>query len=166
MSAETQWTTDDLESVKCAISEIMSGKREVAVQIGEKTIQYAAVRLPELLELRDRMIAEINITTTTNSARPPRILRRPDAAFRKDRNWQLGCQPLDQLEVWSPQLRTAHIAAHRAANRIDSSLDGGKRIRERAAIGHGESARDVDTIDHLGQSLAPRPRTRSRLQRH
>jgi hypothetical protein len=75
MAADYKWTTDDLEAVRCAITEIVAGKRLVTLQLGEHTTQYQATRLSELLDLRDRISAELNAAVTTQSGRRPRVYR-------------------------------------------------------------------------------------------
>lgn len=45
----------DLESIEKAISDLQSGKRIASVQYGDTRIQYAAVDLQDLLNLRQRI---------------------------------------------------------------------------------------------------------------
>lgn len=45
----------DLESIEKAISDLQSGKRIAAVSYGDTRIQYAAVDLQDLLNLRQRI---------------------------------------------------------------------------------------------------------------
>lgn len=45
----------DLESIEKAISDLQSGKRVASVSYGDTRVQYAAVDLQDLLDLRQRI---------------------------------------------------------------------------------------------------------------
>jgi hypothetical protein len=68
-----KWTADDLESVQSAITELATGKHTVVVDLGGRQESYGIVRLPELVDLRDRIKAEIDAAKTSN--RRPRVYR-------------------------------------------------------------------------------------------
>jgi hypothetical protein len=64
----------DLYAVRCAIRELVAGKRKVAVQIAEKAEQFERVQLPQLREYEQQLIAEL-ATFASTTERPSRILR-------------------------------------------------------------------------------------------
>lgn len=45
----------DLESIEKAISDLQSGKRVASVSYGDARVQYAAIDLQDLLDLRQRI---------------------------------------------------------------------------------------------------------------
>ncbi len=53
------FTSTDLTNIETAIKDIANGARKVLVDIDGRITQYAAVRLPELIDLRDRVKAEL-----------------------------------------------------------------------------------------------------------
>ena len=75
MAADYKFTGTDLENVNCAINQIVSGKRLITLQLGDRTDQWQATRLEELLELRDRIASEINAGATTQATRRPTAYR-------------------------------------------------------------------------------------------
>lgn len=49
------YKNSDLEKIEKAISDLQSGKRVASVQYGDTRVQYAAVDLQDLLNLRQRI---------------------------------------------------------------------------------------------------------------
>jgi precorrin-3B methylase len=49
------YKVNDLESIEKAISDLQSGKRVASVSYGDTRVQYAAVDLQDLLDLRQRI---------------------------------------------------------------------------------------------------------------
>lgn len=49
------YKNSDLESIEKAISDLQSGKRVASVQYGGTRVQYVAVDLQDLLDLRQRI---------------------------------------------------------------------------------------------------------------
>jgi len=54
---------EKLEAVEKAISDLQSGKRVASVKYGDTQVQYAAVDLEELLNLRMKIQAALNMDT-------------------------------------------------------------------------------------------------------
>lgn len=46
------YTSTDLTNIEAAIIALARGQRAVSVRIGDKSIEYAAAQLPELIRLR------------------------------------------------------------------------------------------------------------------
>lgn len=72
--ADTLWTAEDLEILKCAIMKKASGQRLLAQDLGGKMEQWADAPLKDLLALRDTMIAEIGEVGDATSGRA-RVVR-------------------------------------------------------------------------------------------
>jgi hypothetical protein len=57
----------ELDVVRCAIKELVNGKRKVAVDLGGRVEQYGIVRLPELTEREAQLLKEFNAANETAS---------------------------------------------------------------------------------------------------
>jgi hypothetical protein len=59
------YTSTDLTNVEAAIRAIIAGTRTVSLSMGDKSISYTAVDLPELRALRGEIAADVGITAGT-----------------------------------------------------------------------------------------------------
>lgn len=55
------YTEDDLAQIEQAITKLQKGERVVSVAYGDHIVKYAEVDLSDLLNLRQRMKAELKI---------------------------------------------------------------------------------------------------------
>lgn len=63
------FTATDLETVECAIQNLIAGKQVVQVDIGGRTEVYTPVRLKELTDFRDIIKADLNVVPTAQRMR-------------------------------------------------------------------------------------------------
>ena len=63
------YTSTDLTNVETAIRAIIAGTRTVSLSMGDKTIEYSAVQLPQLQALRAEIAAEVGLAAGTFSHR-------------------------------------------------------------------------------------------------
>jgi hypothetical protein len=63
------YTATDLANIEAAIRAIIAGTRTVSLTMGDKTISYTVVDLPELRALRDEIKAEVGAAAGTFSPR-------------------------------------------------------------------------------------------------
>jgi len=54
------YKNSDLESIEKAIRDLQSGKRVASVSYGDTRVQYAAIDLHDLLDLRQRIKSGLN----------------------------------------------------------------------------------------------------------
>jgi len=57
------YTATDLANIDAAIRAIIAGTRTVSLTMGDKTIQYTAVKLPELQALRTEIATEVGMAS-------------------------------------------------------------------------------------------------------
>jgi hypothetical protein len=63
------YTTQDLKNIDEAIEQLQLGKRVVSVSYGSHSVRYADINLADLLNLRQRIRAEIGVNADgTNSS--------------------------------------------------------------------------------------------------
>jgi arylamine N-acetyltransferase len=75
MARSTAQINADIEQVRCAIREIVAGKRMVVADIGGRIEQYTAVRLSELKEMLSDLFTELaNATLAAQNRSRSRIL--------------------------------------------------------------------------------------------
>jgi hypothetical protein len=55
------YTQQDLQNIDEAIEKLQLGKRVVSVSYGQHTVRYADINLSELLNLRQRIKAELKV---------------------------------------------------------------------------------------------------------
>jgi hypothetical protein len=65
------YTAQDLQNIDEAIEKLQLGKRVVSVSYGQHTVRYADINLSELLNLRQRIRAELK-TSDENGAQKKR----------------------------------------------------------------------------------------------
>jgi len=63
------YTSTDLTNVETAIQAIIAGTRTVSLTMGDKTIEYTAVKLPELQALRTEIAMEVGMAAGTYASR-------------------------------------------------------------------------------------------------
>ncbi len=63
------YTSTDLANIDIAIRAIIAGTRTVSLTMGDKTIQYTAVKLPELQALRTEISMEVGMAAGTYASR-------------------------------------------------------------------------------------------------
>lgn len=63
------YTSTDLTNIEAAIRAIIAGTRTVTLSMGDKSITYTAVDLPNLLKLRDLIKYEVGVASGAYSPR-------------------------------------------------------------------------------------------------
>ena len=61
------YNTDVLAQIESAILKLQSGERVVSVAYGDNTVKYAEVDLQELISMRNKIRAEIKISSNSSN---------------------------------------------------------------------------------------------------
>jgi hypothetical protein len=67
------YTQQDLQNIDEAIEKLQLGKRVVSVSYGSHTVRYADINLADLLNLRQRIRAEMGTTEGSDSPKKRRM---------------------------------------------------------------------------------------------